>query len=26
MTYKNSCYAERDGIYNYASGNGVVKS
>ena len=25
-TYKNACYAERDGIYNYASGNGVVKS
>ena len=24
ITYKNSCYAERDGIYNYASGNGVV--
>jgi hypothetical protein len=24
VTYKNSCYAERDGIYNYASGNGVV--
>ena len=23
-TYKNACYAERDGIYNYASGNGVV--
>lgn len=26
ITYKNACYAERDGIYNYASGNGVVKS
>ncbi|MSW52839.1 MAG: hypothetical protein F2817_18370 [Actinobacteria bacterium] len=24
VTYKNSCYAERDGIYNYESGNGVV--
>lgn len=24
VTYKNSCYAERDGIYNYTSGNGVV--
>ncbi len=24
ITYKNSCYAERDGIYNYESGNGVV--
>ena len=25
-TYKNSCYAERDGIYNYSSGNDVVKN
>lgn len=25
-TYKNSCYAERDGIYNYSTENGVVKN
>ena len=23
-TYKNACYAERDGIYNYSTENGVV--
>ena len=26
VTYKNACTAERNGIYNYSTGNGVVSN